>query len=184
MTRSETATFCDGDLTAYFEGATLVVNQESFSDIVTLWYQRRIPDLTAGTGDTGSGALKIIIPTTAGPSYVDDYYNGVVLEIVAGTLIGTTQAVTDYTGSTRTLTITGTAAISTKFGSRSLVPEEGHNLIVLGAVMQAMAKPSSDVEAEVFKYYHELKRQADKDFSAWIATRESGSSHIRITEIE
>ena len=181
-TRPQATNYFAGMLDAYFEGGTLVVNSDGFTDACTLWYQQRVTDLIAGTADTGSGALAIVIPTSAGPSYVDDYYNDVVLEVVAGTLVGTVQTVSDYTGSTRTCVITGTAATSTIFGSRSVLPVECHDLIVVMATVQAIAKPSSALDVEVFRYWAALLKEAKKDFAEWVASRESGSQHVRVLE--
>ncbi len=184
ITRPEGTTFFVGNIDAYFVGNTLVVNQDSYTEGVTLWYQQRVVDLIAGTADTGSEALKIIIPTSVGPSFVDDAYNDVVLEIVGGTLVGTVTTVSDYTGSSRTLVIAETASTSTIFGSRSIVPEEGHDYIVLLSTLQALAKPGSTLEQFTFTYWRDLVRQAKKDLEEFIATRKSGSSHVRITEVE
>ncbi len=182
MTRPETTTFFSGVIEAYFVGNTLEINQSGFTDQVTLWYQQRVTNLIAGTADTGSGANAIILPTSIGPSYVDDYYNSVVIEIVEGLLVGTIDTITDYTASTRSATITGTADTTTIFGSRSVLPEECHDYIVTLATTQVLAKPSSDLDVEIFKYWTSLLSKAKRDFEEWIATRESGSAHVRITE--
>jgi len=184
MTRPDVSSSYVEEISAYPEGNTLVVNQSSYTTACTLWYQKRVLKLIAGTADTGSGASALVFATTAGPSYVDDYYNGATFEIVGGTLVGNTVTVSDYTGSTRTAVIVGTVGTTSVYGMVSVLPEECHDLLVLQATLQALAKPSSNLDPEVFKYWNELARIAKKDLTEWIASRESGSKHVRITEIE
>ena len=173
-----------GQLDAYMEGDTIVINDSTVTGNITLWYQQRIWDLIAGTADTGSAASTIVIPVANGPRYIDDYYIGAYVEVVGGVGVGTRAAITDYVGSTRTLTVAGTFDNTSVFGTVPQVPEEGHDLIILGATMQAMAKPSSDIEQEVFKYYTNLYAEAKAQFDDWAATRKSGSTHVRRTEID
>ena len=184
LTRPATSGMDYGGLNAYFLDGYVEINDSSYSSQVRMWYQRRVWDLIAGTGDTSTGVLAIVIAVADGPRYTDDYYIGAKVEIVEGTGIGTSDTVTDYDGGTRVLTVSGTYGTDTIYGTVPQVPEEGHDLIILKATLQAMAKPSSDVEEEVFKYYMALERDAQKIFDEWCATRKSGSTHVRTTEID
>ncbi len=64
-------------------------------------------DVVVGAGST---TTSIVLNSSTGinggaPSSVDDYYNGAVLIFTTGTLAGQRTSVTDYTGSTKTLTV-------------------------------------------------------------------------------
>ena len=173
-----------GMLNAYMMDGVIEINDATVVSTVYLWYQRKVWDLIAGTADTASTTNAIVIAVADGPRYTDDYYIGAMLEVVGGTGIGTAAAITDYVGSTRVLTVAGSFGTDTIYGTVPQVPEEGHDLIVLGATMQAMAKPSSDVEGEIFKYYASLYTEAREVFNDWASTRKSGSTHVRRTEVD
>jgi hypothetical protein len=60
------------------------------------------------TAAVGSGATTIVLPTTSFPSDEDDYYVGWSLVCTAGTgVAATVRTITDYVGSTGTLTLDG-----------------------------------------------------------------------------
>ena len=76
-----------------------------------LWYVHSLPDLAYGTMPSGSTASAIKLATAAGTNNdylaavpIDDYYNGVTFEITSGTRAGDIFVVSDYVGSTRTIT--------------------------------------------------------------------------------
>ena len=63
----------------------------------------------------GSSATSIVLNATTGidggvPSAVDDFYNGRVLVFTSGTLSGQATSISDYTGSTKTLTVVALTA--------------------------------------------------------------------------
>lgn len=174
-----------GMLDAYFMGDGFVeINDSGYGDTCYVWYQRRVWDLIGGTADTGSTTNSIILAVADGPRYQDDYYIGAMLEAVGGTGVGVRAAITDYVASTRALTVAGGFSTDTIYGTVPQVPEEGHDLIVLGATLQAMAKPSSSLDEGVFKYYSSLYAEARGIFEDWASTRKSGSTHVRRTEID
>jgi len=59
-------------------------------------------EVEAGTAAAG-GATSITLDGTA--SAVDDYYNGMTVEILSGTGAGQTKVITDYVGSTKVATV-------------------------------------------------------------------------------
>jgi len=181
-TRGIGSTLFDGYTEAYPIKDYLEVNKESYTSEVTLWYQKRIMDLICGTGDTGSGAAAIIIPIAMEPSMVDDYYNNAVIECTGGTNAGTRDTVTDYTASTRSLTVTGTYGTDSTFGTVSELPKECHDVIPLGATLTLLAKPSSAVDPKYFQYFNSEYRRSRKDLIEWLSTRISGSNRTRLTE--
>lgn len=168
---------------AYFIENGLELTLSEATGNVRVWYQRRVIDLLGGIGDTGSGANTIIARTTDGPSGRPDYYVGEIIEVIGGAGVGTIAEVTAYNPATRALTLEGTFDATSEYGLVPQVPEEGHDLIVLMATLQLMAKPSSDIEQEVFRFYSNLYAEAKELFNNWCSTRKSGSTHVRMTEI-
>jgi len=78
-----------------------------------LWYEHDIPDLLFGTQAADPGATNLLrLASTFSNSIgqrpaepIDDIYNAMEIEIVAGTGIGQRKRVTDYDGVTRELTL-------------------------------------------------------------------------------
>lgn len=58
----------------------------------------------SGTAASGTSTT-IVLEASHGHSADDDYYNNLIIEIVDGTGIGQSKTITDYTGSTRTCTV-------------------------------------------------------------------------------
>jgi hypothetical protein len=161
---------------------TLVVNQDSYTTGVTLWYDQRVPDLMAGTASAGA-ATSLTFPVNSNVKHIDDYYNGVGIEVDSGTGAGTVgDVITDYTGSTGACVVSGTYAADSVFGTISLLPEETHYLIVLEATLLAVAKPSSNIDKEVFQYYTNERREVIKELKDWLETRIKGYGRVEVTE--
>uniref|UniRef100_A0A6H1ZCK9 Putative tail protein n=1 Tax=viral metagenome TaxID=1070528 RepID=A0A6H1ZCK9_9ZZZZ len=161
---------------------TLVVNQDSYTTGVTLWYDGRVPDLMAGTASAGA-ATSLTFPANSNVKHVDDYYNGVGIEVDSGTGAGTVgDVITDYAGATGVCVVTGTYGATSVFGTISLLPEETHHLILLEATLLAIAKPSSNIDKEVFQYYTNERREAIKEIKDWLETRIKGYGRVEITE--
>ena len=179
-----TALGTGGEYSAYLKGGYLEINKSGFSDPVTLWYMQRPVDLVYGTGDTGSTTTTLVIPITAEPSMVDDYYNGRTIEYTAGTGVSERDTIADYDASTRALTTVTTVGATTVFGTVSQIPVEGHEFIVLDATITLLAKPSSAIDPKYFTFFKERRDQAWKEFSDHISSRISGSMRTRIAEIE
>jgi hypothetical protein len=183
-TRPSETTLWGGFVEAYLLKGYLEVNQESYTEQVTLWYQERVIDLHAGTADAG-GATSLSFETTNEHSVLDDYYNGATIEVVSGTGISVQTTISDYTGSTgAATTAAGTFSTDSVYGTVSVLPEECHYLVVLIATLQCFAKPSSDIDPEIFNRYYGLVKKAEKDVEEFFSSRESGSKHVRVTEIE
>ena len=183
VSRSQVATLgMTGILEAYSLRNTLEVNSSGYVTQVTLWYDQRVPDLIAGTASAGA-ATSLTFPADTNVKHVDDYYNGVGIEAVSGTGAGTVgDVITDYTGSTGACVVSGTYGADTVFGTISLLPEETHHLILLEATLLALAKPSSNIDKEVFQYYTNEKRDALKEVKDWLETRVKGFGRVAITE--
>jgi len=161
---------------------TLEVNQDSYSTEVTLWYEIRVPDLVTGTAAAG-GATSLTFPDDVNTKRVDDYYNGVSIETEEGTGAGTVgDSITDFVGSTRVATVTGTYGNDSVFGTISRLPEEAHPLIVLEATLMALAKPSSNIDENVFKYYMSERKEMRRELEMWLESRVKAQGRINFTE--
>ena len=162
---------------------TLEVNESSYSTGVTLWYDVRVPDLMAGTAAIGSGALALVFPDEFQVKHVDDYYNGVGIEVESGTGASTVgDIISDYTGVDRVCVVAGTYDNTSVFGTISQLPEECHPLILAEATVLAIAKPSSSIDKEVFQYYANERRDVKRDLVEWLETRVKSHRRVGITE--
>jgi hypothetical protein len=82
-----------------------------------------LPAILKGLTTSGSTTTTVVMNATTGldggvPSATDDFYNGCVLIFTSGTMAGQRTSVTDYVGSTQTLTVTaltGSAASGVTF---------------------------------------------------------------------
>jgi len=169
---------------AYMVGDTIEVNQDSYTEEVTLWYERRLIDLSAGTIGTGA-ASSLQFDAENEPNGSDDYYNGVTVECMDATtkVVEIVSTISDYTGSTYTATVVGTPVSSDFYGTVPQIPREGHALIVLKATLAVIAKPSSAFDPKVFDNFEKIVRRSEKAFEDWIATRVKNSQGVRTTEI-
>ena len=183
VTRSSPSGLYSGSLNAYMVGNTIEVNKDSYTEGVTLWYERKLIDLSAGTIGTGA-ASSLQFAVANEPSGVDDYYNGVTVECMDATtkVVEIVSTISDYAGSTYTATITGTPTTADLYGTIPQIPREGHALIVLKATLMCIAKPSSSLDPEVFDNFEKIVRRAERRFEEWISTRIKNSQGVRITE--
>ena len=177
-------TLYSGLCDAYLEGGTIVINSDSFSDQVTLWYQRRIPDLHAGT-ESSVAASTLGFDLANEPRFVADYYKGSYVEVMDVTTkaVEIRSEITTYTAA-GVATITGTPVDTDLYGTVSELPEEAMGLVVLDATLLCLAKPGAALDTKYFEYFSSLRRDAKKDWNNFISTRLSGSNRTRITEVE
>lgn len=159
---------------------TIEVNQSSYSTECTLWYQIRVPDLLYGTCGASSGASAVHVEAAMFPVYLDDYYNGVTLEVVdnSSSAVDIRSTVTDYVASTGILTITGTAAENDVYASISRLPEEMHYLLVMEAAIDALSKPSSNIDKDVWKMIVDEVKDTRRDVQAWLESRIPGGGVV------
>lgn len=184
LTRIYGSQLSDNYVTAYPIKDKLVINQESFTDNVVLWYLQRIPNLICGTADTGSTGTSLVIAQTDEPSLVDDYYNDLNIEInLQSGGSSTRTTVSDYVASTRTISVTaGTITTSTIYGTVTDLPDEAIDVIILEATIKCLAKPGARLDAKYFEFYQTLYKEAKKAWLNWCSTRRAGAGRIRITE--
>jgi hypothetical protein len=176
-----------GEVEAYFLGANIEVNMEGYGEAVYVWYQPRIVDLAAGVCGTSTGATAVVLEAAQWPSGVNDYYNGIVIQVrdASDNLLNVNEAISDYVGLTLTATIASplaTPASGDFYGTVPQLPEELHNWIVLRATVNALSKPSSTFEKEIFSFWRAELKDVEEEALSFLATRFSGSTYTRIAE--
>lgn len=171
-------------LEAYPVGNTLVVNSDSYTTGVTLWYHQRIPDLHMGT-ESSVAASSLGFHVANHPVFVADYYNGSYVEVMDVTTLAVEirSEITAYTAA-GVATVTGTPVDTDVYGTISLLPEEAENLIILDAALAAMSKPSAALDPKYFEYLLSLRNEARRNWKRFMTTRVSGSNRTRITEAD
>jgi len=164
---------------AYMYGDYIEINQDSFSDSVILWYEKRIPDLHFGTGGSSSGSNALHFQTTNIPVPRDDYYNGVYVSITAGTGALTRALISDYAGSTGVATVTGTFSSDSIYGTETLLPQEAIPAVVLLATSELLAKPSAAIDPKYWEYLRMELKDTMGDLEGFLSTRLKNSNRIR-----
>ena len=166
----------------YLYGSYVEVNQASYAGTVTLWYEKRVPDLHFGTASAG-GATTLTFLSTNFPVRIDDYYNGSYIEAVSGTGAGTRTTISDYTGSTgAATTAAGTFGNDTVYGTVSALPEEAIPVMTQLATVELLSKPSAAIDPKYFEFHKIELKDAMSLFNDWISTRVKNSQRIRPQE--
>jgi len=178
---------------AYTLADTIEVNQDSFVTPIYLWYQKRVPDLHCGfavageasslTLDTSTATGTTDLATGRAIKFVDDYYNGSMVEIYNGTgIIDIRSEISDFVASTGKITITGTPAADDQYGTVSQLPEELHMLMVLEAAVISLMKPSAKLDPTSLKAYIDERKDLREEAYAWLDTRVVGAGRAIIGE--
>jgi hypothetical protein len=175
----------DASQEAYVLANTFEVNTSTFSDTITLWYQRRVPELHMGFAASGSGASALKFDTSTaeavasntygtgkGIKFLNDYYNGVIVDIYNGSGIQDIRStITDWDAATAVATITGTPTAADIYGTISVLPEESHMLMTFDAAIMALIKPGAKLDKEALQFVQTEYRAAKKEFDDWISIR-------------
>ena len=167
---------------AYMYGNYIEINQDAYSDGVTLWYEKNVPDLHFGTGGSGSGSNALVFQTTNIPVSRDDYYNGQYVSVTAGTGVGTRALISDYTGSSGTAVVAGTFSTDSIYGTETILPEQAIPALTQMATVELLAKPSAAIDPKYFEYAKIESKEAVDIFKDWISTRVKNSQRIRPQE--
>ena len=177
--------FDNGLYSAYLQGNYIKLTRTGISGTWTLWYIERYRDMAYGEAGPNSAASALHFDPDMWPSPEDDYYNDLAVNTytVAGVpKLATT--ITDYVGTTRIATITGTPAHGDRYGTVCSIPEEGHGVLLARTVLSCLAKPSSAIDPKYFEYHAALLRSVERDWAQWIDTRIPGARAVRITRRE
>ena len=152
---------------AYLLKDYIEVNVDSFTTQVTLWYQQRVPDLALGVVTTG-GVSTLVLQAANEPNGNDDYYNGVVIEVIDTNFnINIVSSVSDYDGGTFTITLVGAPTSSDFYGTISELPEECHELMILMATTKLLASPGAAIDPETFQFFVNERNGLLKEFKEW-----------------
>lgn len=183
VTRLAGTSFYSGSNEAYLHGNTLVVNADNYSTGVTLWYQRRVPDLHMGT-ESSVAASTLGFDLSNHPKYIADYYNGEYVETMDATSLAIEihSEISDYTAA-GVATITGTPTDTDYYGTISSLPEEAIPYIIIDTTLRCMAKPSAALDPKYFEYFYTLYKEAKREWNSFISTRLSGANRTTRTEV-
>jgi hypothetical protein len=165
---------------AYALRNTIEVNDASYATSCYLWYEKRLPDMAAGTASAG-GVSSLTLPNERQIKRTDDYYNDLVIEVISGTGAGSTT-ITDFVGSTRVCTLTGTYDATSVFGTVSLLPEEARRLLEVMATLSCLSRPGSVLDEKVYGYYEYERKREEKSFQDWLASRVPGQGKVEVLE--
>ena len=163
----------------------------SSANAIKVWYTPTYGNMVQGRVDaaTNNSANTTLILNSGSPDYVyefgtidrrDDYYNGMEVRIIDGTGEGQTRTITDYDGTTRTITVDSAwgSNPANSGGSRSSycimcpVPEDFHSVVTLRAAMLMSAKNRNRTEELTELYYGNPNRRGHYyELMAWIANR-------------
>lgn len=167
---------------AYMYGNYIEVNQASYTNEVTLWYEKRVSDLHSGTGGSGSTTNTLVFQSTNIPVPRNDYYNTVYVSITAGTGVGVRAAISDYVGSTYTATVTGSFSTDSIYGTETILPEEAIPLMLDFTIVDLLSKPSAAIDPKYYEFAKLNLKDSREDFTDWIATRVKNTTRIRMQE--
>lgn len=134
----------------YRKGNTLVIDKNSMTNAMTLWYYSRCRDLNQGMSSAG-GALSLTLATTAKKEA--DYYNNMVIENITDDW---TDTISDYSSARVCTLVAQTGAIDKYYGIVSELPESFHHLISIKAIhlmknLITSLKPPNVTELNEFK---------------------------------
>jgi hypothetical protein len=144
---------------------------DSYTNQVRLFYDKRYTAPICGTADTGTGANALVLKLADRPHLEDDAYNNLTFVFMAGGGIGTYATASDYVGSTRTVTVSGSFSTSTIYGTVFETPEEANEAIILDAAKSAASKPASHLKDEYYRLIRSDAKQAMDDLEDWIEVR-------------
>jgi hypothetical protein len=127
-----------GDKYAYYRyGNTVRVDRDSISETGTIWYYKRLREITSGMSSAG-GALSLTLATTA--KGIVDYYNNMTIENVTDNWVDT---ISDYTAARVCTLAAQTGAASKYYGIVSELPEIFHGVLEERAIIQVKQHPKA-----------------------------------------
>jgi len=164
----------------------LMVNEDDYTTELTIWYQRRIPDLhTSGISDyaDAGAATSLTLTTALNPVMRVDYYNDAEIEIISGTGSAIRTSITDYTAAGVCTTAAGTFSTDTVYGTIPMIPEEMHSYIVWDATVSSLMRPGATMDEKVISYYIQEARNARKIVEEWIESRNVGADGVMFGDL-
>jgi hypothetical protein len=107
----------------YWRAGTIYIDQESFTEAMTLYYVSRPRELIQGMSSAG-GSLSLTLATTA--KKIVDYYNGMTIENITDNWVDT---ISDYATTLVAILAAQTGAANKYYGLVSELPEAFHSYI-------------------------------------------------------
>lgn len=173
------------------EGDKVRITPTASSGSVKIWYVPTFGNMLQGRVDSASNSSPntTLILNSTNPDYIyefgdvdrrDDYYNGMSIQIIDGTGVGQTRKITDYNGSTRTVTVDsawGTNPDNSGGGRSSYcimcpVPEDFHTVVsARAALMMSVKNRNRQQELNQLYYGNPNERGMYYELMAWISNR-------------
>lgn len=185
VSRGIGAAVSSGALEAYPLQGTIEVNRASYTTACTLWYQRRVPNLHTGDA-AAAAATSLTFANDANRVYLDDYYNGVIVEqynaaLATAAYVAFRSTISDYTAA-GVCTVTGTPTNGHNYGTISVLPEETHLLMCYLAAADALLKPSATIDEKAVDRVRADKNDLMRDVWQWLESRVVEGERVQIGE--
>ena len=116
------------------------------ADVLNVPYTSHFNKMDCETGTADSGGATTLVDGDRGEA--DDYFNGWLLTVIAGTGLGETATITDYTGSTGTFTFTALSGASSPDSTTVYYVEPASNLHPAGVKFDNCILQACYAEAE------------------------------------
>lgn len=153
---------------------------------ITVWYVPTYGNMIQGKPTSATSDTIVASTSQLSPDYTtyygkldqrNDYYNGMKIHITDGTGVGQTREITDYVGSTRTLTVDSswdtTPDTTSVFYVASPVPEDHHHIVPLRAALTGAIKNRNRQDDLAAEYYgHRGRMGALPELIGWISKRQ------------
>jgi len=173
------------------EGDKVRITPTPSSGSVKIWYVPSFGNMVEGRVDSASNSspTNTLILNSAAPDYSyeygtvdrrDDYYNGMTVQIINGTGVGQSRKITDYNGTTRTITVDSawgtnpdnSGANRSSYCIMCPVPEDFHTLVPMrAALMMSVKNRNRQQELDHLYYGTPNERGAYYELMAWISSR-------------
>lgn len=164
---------------------TIEINQDQYVTGCTLWYQRRVPKLSAGDAVAGA-AQSITLAADSNRVYLANYYANVGVEQynAAGATAAYVTLRDVITASTAAgvCTVTGTPTTGYAYGTVSVLPEETHLLMCYLAAADAVLKPSTTIDDKTVDRIRADTKYMQKQVWDWLESRIAGGERVESGE--
>ena len=158
----------------------------SNSGAITIWYVPTHGNMLQGKPSSATSTTLVASTSQLTPDYTayygtldrrDDYYNGMNITILDGTGVGQTRTISDYAGSTRTLTVdtawTTTPDTTSEFYVTCPVPEDHHHLVPVRAALTGSVKNRNRQQELAREYYGSPGRLGElAELLSWVSKRQ------------
>jgi hypothetical protein len=161
---------------------------------VTVWYSPSFGNMIEGSNSATviSSAVTMVLTAQTVPNYTttfgvisprDDYYNGMTIEMTSGAAIGRQRTITNYVGSTRTVTVSAVWGVALAAGDTCIihcpVPEDFHDLVPLrGAILGSARNRNRQQELEALYFGRYGTTGRLDELMGWVARRSDAQVEV------